>query len=56
MRPKKVDFGVTVVRALYQRYGKSNTKLNPDELYVVSNGRKTMVEMVGEDSVLEQQR
>ena len=56
VRTKKVEFGITVVQALHQRYGKSSENTDPDELYVVGKGKKTVVEMVGAESVEEQQR
>ena len=44
------------MQALHQRYGKSSENTDPDELYVVGKGKKTVVEMVGAESVEEQQR
>ncbi|KAJ7377274.1 hypothetical protein OS493_030085 [Desmophyllum pertusum] len=56
VRPKKVDFGISVIEALKQQYGLGGDGINKEDMYVVSAGnKKKPVEMVGADSIQEKQ-
>lgn len=57
VRPKKVDFGISVIEALKEQYGLGGDGINKEDMYVMSGGnKKKPVEMVGADSILEKQR
>ena len=54
VRPKKVGFGVSVTRALRQRYSEGEQE---EDMFVLGKGQqKTVVEMVGAESVQQKQR
>ena len=54
VRPKKVDFGVSATTALRQRYSDS---IQEEDMFVLGKGQqKTVVEMVGAESVQQKQR
>ena len=57
VRPKKVDFGISIFEALKQRYGQGGDSINEEDMYVMSgNNRWKAVEMVGADSIQQKQR
>ena len=57
VRPKKVDFGISIIEALKQRYGQGGDSINEEDMYVMSgNNRWKAVEMVGADSIQQKQR
>ncbi|XP_068679242.1 tubulin-specific chaperone E-like isoform X1 [Montipora foliosa] len=56
VRPKKVDFGIGIIEALKQRYGQGSDGINQENMFVVGRKKqRTVVEMVGADSVQEKQ-
>lgn len=56
VRPKKVDFGISIFEALKQRYGQGGDSINEEDMYVMSgNNRWKAVEMVGADSIQQKQ-
>ena len=57
VRPKKVDFGISIIDALKEQYGVGGDGINPADMYVISGkNKKKPVEMVGADSIQEKQR
>lgn len=57
VRPKKVDFGISIIDALKEQYGLGGDGINPEDMYVISGkNKKKPVEMVGADSIQEKQR
>ena len=57
IRPKKVDFGISIIDALKEQYGLGGNGINPEDMYVISGkNKKKPVEMVGADSIQEKQR
>ena len=57
VRPKKADFGISVIEALKEQYGLGGDGINKEDMYVMSGGnKKKPVEMVGADSIQEKQR
>ena len=57
VRRQKVTFGVTLLTALRQRYGVvAGGGVDTDQMYVVGNGQRTAVEVVGASTVNERQR
>ncbi|CAH3162341.1 unnamed protein product [Porites evermanni] len=56
VRPKKVDFGISIFEALKQRYGQGGDSINEEDMYVMSgNNRWKAVEMVGAHSIQQKQ-
>nr|XP_058944024.1 tubulin-specific chaperone E-like [Pocillopora verrucosa] len=56
VRPKKVDFGISIIDALKEQYGLGGDGINPEDMYVISGkNKKKPVEMVGADSIQEKQ-
>ncbi|KAL9981206.1 hypothetical protein ACROYT_G009878 [Oculina patagonica] len=57
VRPKKADFGISIIEALKQQYGLGGDGINKDDMYVMTSGgnKKKPVEMVGADSIQEKQ-
>ena len=52
-----MDFGISVIEALKQRYGQGGDGINEEDMFIVSGKNKMKpVEMVGADSIQEKQR
>ena len=52
-----MDFGIGIIEALKRRYGQGSDGINQENMFVVGRKKqRTVVEMVGADSVQEKQR
>ena len=59
VRAQKVNFGVSLLQAIKERYGlveDENAGINPEDMYVYGKNQQTVVEVVGARSVNLQQR